>query len=256
MKKVLLTLGVICFSLIAVHISTAEIDFETAVGIWLFDEGKGAVVEDISGEGNDGEVVKSKWVDGKFGKALEFDGKAGCVKTGAKLLEALEEFTILSWIQSTSAPPARTGLVGQNNAPEFGFITTNELSLWTPSAGLTNNPWKHKHGDGKWHHVGCVATQDYVHTYIDGEYVEQKGKWANHGAAPFDVNIGGCGVWDPGGNFFPGLMDEVMIFHSALEQEDIQDLMDKGYVNYLAVDPKDKLGTTWGHIKSTHHLRQ
>ena len=100
----------------------------------------------------------------------------------------------------------RTGLVGQNNAPEFGFITTNELSLWTPSAGLTNIPWKHQHGDGKWHHVGCVATQDYVHTYIDGDYAEQKGKWQNHGAAPFDVNIGGCGVWDPAGNFFPGLM--------------------------------------------------
>ena len=57
------------------------------------------------------------WVDGKFGKALDFDGKAGCVKTGQKLLEALEEFTILSWIQTTDAPPNRTGLVGQNNAP-------------------------------------------------------------------------------------------------------------------------------------------
>ena len=175
MKKVLLTLGVICFSLIVVHISTAEIDFESAVGIWLFDEGKGGVAKDLSGQGNDGEVVKAPWVDGKFGKALDFDGKAGCVKTGQKLLEALEEFTILAWIQSTDDPPARTGLVGQNNAPEFGFITTNELSLWTPSAGLTNNPWKHKHGDGNWHHVGCVATQDYVHTYIDGEYAEQKG---------------------------------------------------------------------------------
>jgi hypothetical protein len=181
MKKVLLTLGVVCFSLIAVHMSTAEIDFDTAVGIWLFDEGKGGVAKDTSGEGNDGEVVKAPWVDGKFGKALDFDGKSGCVKTGAKLLEALEEFTILCWIQSTDDPPARTGLVGQNNAPEFGFITTNELSLWTPSAGLTNNPWKHKHGDGEWHHVGCVATTEYVHTYIDGEYVEKKGGWANHG---------------------------------------------------------------------------
>ena len=44
-----------------------------------------------------------------------------------------------------------------------------------------------------------------------------------------------------------------MIFHSALEQEDIQELMDKGYQNYLAVDPEGKLGTTWGHIKATHH---
>ena len=56
--------------------------------------------------------------------------------------------------------------------------------------------------------------------------------------------------------FSPGLMDEVMIFHSALEQEDIQELADKGYQNYLAVDPEGKLGTTWGHIKATHHLRE
>ena len=40
-KKAILALGVMCFCLIAVHVSTAEIDLETAVGIWLFDEGKG-----------------------------------------------------------------------------------------------------------------------------------------------------------------------------------------------------------------------
>ena len=69
MKKLLFIFGIVCFSLIAVHISTAEIDFDTAVGIWLFDEGKGGVAKDISGEGNDGEVVKAPWVDGKFGTA-------------------------------------------------------------------------------------------------------------------------------------------------------------------------------------------
>ena len=256
MKKVLFTFGVMCFSFIAVHISTAEIDLETAVGIWLFDEGKGGVAGDISGQGNDGELVKSPaWVDGKFGKALEFDGKASCVSTGEKLLDSLEEFTILTWVQTTSAPANRTGLVGQNDSPEFGFIDANTINLWTPTAGGTANPWKHKHGDGEWHHVGCVATTEYVHTYIDGEYVEKKGGWADHGTSAFNVNIGGCGVWDPAGNFFPGAMDEVAIFHSALEQEDIQVLME-GFDKYLAVDPEGKLGTTWGHIKATHHFRQ
>ena len=256
MKKVLLTLGVVCFSLIAVHISTAEIDFETAVGIWLFDEGKGGVAGDISVGGNEGELVKSpNWVDGKWGKALEFDGKASCVQTGQKLLDNLEEFTILTWVKTNDAPPNRTGLVGQNDAPEFGFINANSINLWTPTAGGTQNPWKYKHGDGEWHHVGCVATTDYVHTYIDGEYVEQKGGWANHGASAFNVNIGGCGVWDPGGNFFSGAMDEVAIFHSPLEQEDIQELMEVGFEQYLAVDPEGKLETTWGRIKATNHFR-
>ena len=256
MKKVILTLGVVCFSLIAVHISTAEIDLSTAVGIWLFDEGKGGVAGDLSDAGNDADLEKNpKWVKGKFGEALEFDGKASCVKTGQKLLDNLEEFTILTWVKTNDAPPNRTGLVGQNDAPEFGFINANSINLWTPTAGGTQNPWKYKHGDGEWHHVGCVATTDYVHTYIDGEYVEKKGGWANHGTSAFNVNIGGCGVWDPGGNFFSGAMDEVAIFHSPLEQEDIQELMDKGFKNYLAVDPGGKLGTTWGRIKSSHPFK-
>ena len=99
MKKLLLSLGVVCFSLMAVHISTAEIDLSTAVGIWLFDEGKGNTAADISDGGNDGELLKSpEWVKGKFGQALKFDGKASCVQTGQKLLDGLEEFTILTWV--------------------------------------------------------------------------------------------------------------------------------------------------------------
>ena len=256
MKKVLLTLGMLCFSLVAVHVSTAEIDLGTAVGIWLFDEGKGNAAADLSDAGHEAELIKSpEWVKGKFGQALKFDGKASCVSTHEKLLDSLEEFTILTWVQTGDVAANRIGLVGQNDSPEFGFINPQSVNLWTPTAGGTTNPWKFKHDDGEWHHVGCVATTEYVHVYIDGEYIEKKGGWANHGASNFNVNIGGCGVWDAGGNFFPGAMDEVAIFHSALEQEDVQELMEKGFKDYLAVDPRDKLGTTWGHIKSTHHFR-
>ena len=175
MKKVLLTLGVVCFSLITVHISTAEIDLETAVGIWLFDEGKGGTTADLSNAGHDGELIKSpEWVKGKFGQALKFDGKASCVSTHEKLLDGLEEFTILAWVQTGNVAANRIGLVGQNDSPEFGFINPQSVNLWTPTAGGTTNPWKFKHDDGKWHHVGCVATTDYVHVYIDGEYIEKK----------------------------------------------------------------------------------
>ena len=142
MKKVLLTLSAVCFSLIAVHVSTAEIDLETAVGIWLFDEGKGGKAMDLSAAGNDADLEKSpEWVEGKFGTALKFDGKASCVKTGQKLLDNLEEFTIITWVQTGDVNANRTGLVGQNDAPEFGFINPNSVNLWTPTAGGTQKPW-------------------------------------------------------------------------------------------------------------------
>ena len=212
MKKVLLTLGVICFSLIAVHVSTAEIDLDTAVGIWLFDEGKGGVATDISGEGNDGELVKSPaWVKGKFGMALELMEKPAVSQLNRNFLIVWKSSPLSPGVQTGDVNANRIGLVGQNDSPEFGFIDPNSVNLWTPTAGGTTNPWKFKHGDSKWHHVGCVATTEYIHVYIDGEYIEKKGGWANHGTSAFNVNIGGCGVWDPDGNFFTGAMDEVAI---------------------------------------------
>ena len=58
----------------------ADIDPESITGMWLFDEGKGGVATDASENGNDGEIHGAKWVDGKFGKALEFDGASNWVE--------------------------------------------------------------------------------------------------------------------------------------------------------------------------------
>ena len=67
------------FLLIALP-SLAEIDPKNITGMWLFDEGKGGTAADSSENGNDGEIHGAKWVDGKFGKALEFDGASNWVE--------------------------------------------------------------------------------------------------------------------------------------------------------------------------------
>lgn len=37
-------------------------------GVWLFDEGKGNITEDLTGNGNNGTLMNdTEWVDGKFG---------------------------------------------------------------------------------------------------------------------------------------------------------------------------------------------
>lgn len=56
-------------------------DPATAVGIWLFDEPNVAVVKDLSGNGNDGLVrVPPRWIDGPFGKAVEFTGSGQMIE--------------------------------------------------------------------------------------------------------------------------------------------------------------------------------
>ena len=67
---VLVVIGVLAGAIAGVQ---AQSD-EGLVAEWHFDEGAGSVVEDSSGNGNDGVIYGATWVEGKFGKALSFDG--------------------------------------------------------------------------------------------------------------------------------------------------------------------------------------
>ena len=47
---------------------TPKLTQRQSSGIWLFNEGNGKIVEDLSGNGNDGELKEgTKWEDGQFG---------------------------------------------------------------------------------------------------------------------------------------------------------------------------------------------
>ena len=87
-----------------------------------------------------------------------------------------------------------------------------------------------------------------MRVYLDGEAAEGGGP-GPHGSSEFNVNIGGCGIWDGAGNWFTGAMDEVAIFHSALEDADIKAIMKDGFGNLLAVAAKGKLPVYWADLK-------
>ena len=47
------------------------------VGHWTLDEGSGNIAQDSTANGNDGTFVgELKWITGKMGGALDFDGEA------------------------------------------------------------------------------------------------------------------------------------------------------------------------------------
>lgn len=84
----------------------AKIDLKTCIAFWLFDEGKGDVAIDSSGNKNDGTLVNNpKWIDGKFGKALDFGGPNDhiSIPKGSALLEQqFSQMTIVAWVKPAS----------------------------------------------------------------------------------------------------------------------------------------------------------
>ncbi len=99
MKLTLISSLLLIFSVFMLTIPKAV--HADVVGIWLFDEAKGKVVKDASGNGHDGEIVgKVDWADGKFNSGLKFDG--GNVKIPHQDNMNLEQFTIILSPRSNS----------------------------------------------------------------------------------------------------------------------------------------------------------
>ncbi|MDE0299439.1 MAG: hypothetical protein OXN17_12470 [Candidatus Poribacteria bacterium] len=51
-----------------------------------------------------------------------------------------------------------------------------------------------------------------------------------------------------------GVVDEVVIFNRGLTEKEVNSLMDQGLeklLGFQAVDPHDKMATTWAGLKST-----
>jgi hypothetical protein len=79
------------------------------VGIWLYDESKGDVAEDISENGYDGKITGAAWEKGKFQNALSFD-KGDTVTALLGVGTVRNNITILMWINFLS-------LTDQQNPP-------------------------------------------------------------------------------------------------------------------------------------------
>jgi len=103
-RLTIICIGFIIVSFMFAGQSYAEIDPETILGIWLFDEGTGNTAEDASGNGNDGRLMNApKWVAGKFGSALEFDGSSTYVDCGNAPALNVGVFSVSFWFNLPSS---------------------------------------------------------------------------------------------------------------------------------------------------------
>ncbi|MCP3693206.1 MAG: hypothetical protein GY917_13490, partial [Planctomycetaceae bacterium] len=111
---------------------------EGLIGYWPFDDQNGTT-EDESENGNAGTVNgDAEFVSGHTGGssdyAIQFDGEDDSVTTEVGLLNDLAELTLSFWILMPEQQAGnRVGLIGQNDAVEYGMINPTTMQYWTPA---------------------------------------------------------------------------------------------------------------------------
>ncbi len=251
--------SLIFISLILTNISYAEINLETCVGMWLFDEGSGNVAKDSSGNKNDGTLENGpKWVDGKFGKALSFGGVDDFVGGTNPIINTADPFTVAGWVKLSTFVSTDRGniIVGNYNGRWKGYYLnvksngrpnlcvgrqsdTTVKEATSPDA-ITLNAWYYivgvYDGTGPKVYVNGVLKNSQAYSPVEPETA--------------NTRIGG-GQWNPPRAQVTGPIDEVAIFNVVLEESDIQAIMNRGLENMSAVDLFGKVTTTWAKIKNT-----
>ena len=209
------------------------------VGLWHFDDN----ALDSSVNSNDGEVYGATYVDGNFGKALIFNGADDYVLVAddATLDFGTGDFTVEAWIN------VRKSALVTNK--EYGVVNKNSFYQGTPGWGIEVSTWGSDGNFGVicyitnqtswvpskylsvrnssmtadvWHHIAQVRTGNTLNLYFDGELVGTN----THGEISGNVNnsqpvIIGAHSWGPN---FPGLIDEVRIWGSALTADQLDDM--------------------------------
>jgi hypothetical protein len=244
--------------------SYAKLDPTTCVGAWLFEEGSGKVARDSTKNGNNGTLMGGpKWVDGKFGKALQFSGADDYVDAGSgSSLNLSSTGTVAFWFIANEMGRYQ-GIVSKNDLKDTdrnGYTVrsqgNNKIVAEIADASGNILDWSTTAiSIGTWYFIVYEWDGKMAKFYTNGTLEDSQPQTLNPKSDVYNLFIG-C-EHETNGNptyYFNGIIDEVAIFNVALAEQDIQSLMDSGLKGsgVAAVDLSGKLTTTWGEIKNSN----
>jgi len=206
------------------------------VGCWLFNEGSGNKVFDLSGNSNHGTLSGSPaWIGTNYGHGLEFSGQesgeyidVGDID-GASGASIGDELTILMWIN-----PATLGSTGNTNGNALiskDDGTTNREWLWQIEGtdGLYFRTIGGNNGGtsvypivGIWQQIAVVwHVGTKIVTYMNGKEIDDTDETDTSPNTTQAVKIGRTNPTSIVTREYEGIIDHVLIWNRALKSEDI-----------------------------------
>ena len=197
------------------------------IGWWKLDDGGGTAAKDSSRafKGNDGKLVGDpKWVKGRKGGALRFDGSQ-YVSLGNIFQGSYPEISIACWVRhGRSQWQNIVERSAWDNPDGIGLLMDyNGTSVTFGHYGIVGASSKVNVQDNQWHHVAGTMRQsgsDYIYSiYVDGRL--DNAATNSVGLAPtthgWAIGARYDGTWT-----YRGLVEDVRIYDRALSAAEIQ----------------------------------
>ncbi|HLX65066.1 MAG TPA: LamG domain-containing protein [Planctomycetota bacterium] len=192
------------------------------VGYWSFNEVNGTSISDSSGNVNHGKLNGGTWTSGKYGNALELDGRVNCVTVAdAALLDLDSQLSISVWIRASkdARPGAGSTILKKTDHYALTYVDDHTLRFAVGASGEIDVPIQ---SIADWSHV--VGTYDgsigrvYVNGVLAGEKSIQRKTAKQRGELCIGASVKGAT------DCFHGVIDEVRLYSGALSGTEVDAL--------------------------------
>jgi hypothetical protein len=152
--------------------------------------------------------------------AASFDGVNDYVKGTNGLLNNFIAFTIAGWIKPSANNFNNTDLFGQIGVVGMLFDPSAKLTL---QHGTQKAFYQYPYGKNEWHHVAGTGDGINLRLYVDGILIDTgNDPTTTYGISAAAFSVGGN--VSSAGNYFPGLIDEVVVYDRSLTDAEIATL--------------------------------
>ena len=194
---------------------------EDLIAAYCFDEGQGNFVFDVSKNANDLAIADGgdhpKWVDGKKGKALQFDGKKGFLlgPDSPSLKFDKNTFTFEAWVFPT-AKKQYSLIASKYHAFEIGLLDGMLQAAVHSSQDGWGPGWLGYHPVPleQWAHVIVTYDGQTLRFYQNGKLTDSASRRARMSTNKEPFSIGAVTHISDGG-VFAGRIDEVRLYESV-----------------------------------------
>jgi len=195
------------------------------VAAYNFDAGAGAILADLSGNGNNGSISGATWSSvGKYGKSLSFSGASARVNIpDAAELRLTDAMTLEAWVRPTSVTNAWRDVISKGRN-DFSLSATSNNGARPVDTIMAGGTSSRTFGTsplptGTWSHLAATFDGTTLRLYVNGTQVSGVTKSGTLQGSTNQLTLGGNSYL---GRFFKGYLDDVRIYNVALSRTQIQ----------------------------------